>query len=897
MRNEEYSIKTQHESEIISESHSVPLRSRISNNKKILEIDSNHIHQIQNQNQNQNQDYKTPSTSTSTRIDSPYIYPTPWSNLSNDDQNIISPSYFKSDPTSSTNYTQGWLVDHHQKKQKRSLPSNHSIWNSIGGGLHQLNSNQESKIIITITILAFFTRTWAIWRPSSVVFDEVHFGGFASKYIKSRFFMDVHPPLGKLLITLVAWINGYKGNFNFRDIGSDYLTGNVPYVQMRLLPATLGALIAPISYLTMRMLTLKPITSLLGSLMIIFENGLIVQSRFILLDSPLLFFTTLTIFFHTGFCYEDSKRGFTKRWWTWLFLTGLSLGAVASTKWVGLFTITTIGLVTIQQIWNLMGDLRVPIPLLARYFIARVIALIIVPVGFYMFIFQIHLWILTGSGDGDPFMSSEFQHTLRGHRMSDTFADVMIGSNVTIRHTNTQGGYLHSHPQYYPTGSRQQQITLYPHDDSNNLWTILGRLSDEPSIGDSKDSRSLDFYHHQPFFVNQTSIIRLQHTLTNKKLHTHDVRAPVTDVDYQNEVSCYGFPGFPGDANDEWIVEIVSRQSDTSFDRESGTRLKALRTKFRLRHPLQNCYLFSHRVKLPHWAFDQQEVSCNKNPTLANSLWYIETNDHPLLRTDKKSEKANYRKPSFLEKFIELQKVMWQTNQALVDHHAYDSRPKDWPFLKRGINFWAKDHLQVYLLGNPFVWWTSTICLIGFGAMKLVLVLRRKRGYRNDLNDSRISKYDGIGSYLTIGWATHYFPFYLMNRQLFLHHYFPSLYYTIILSSMGFEIITYKLKSTNRWKVFGGLVLMIVWNWWRFYPITYAGIWSRRECENSRWLRSWDFSCNEFLNSREDYSRGGDQKDWLNEGKEDLFDAYRPASSAISVIPPEPIQNVFDEGI
>lgn len=77
------------------------------------------------------------------------------------------------------------------------------------------------------------------------------------------------------------------------------------------------------------------------------------------------------------------------------------------------------------------------------------------------------------------------------------------------------------------------------------------------------------------------------------------------------------------------MVEIVSNESDTHLDPQSGNQLRALRTKFRLRHPLQNCYLFSHRVKLPDWGFEQQEVSCNKNPTLANSLWYIESNTHP----------------------------------------------------------------------------------------------------------------------------------------------------------------------------------------------------------------------------------------------------------------------------
>lgn len=49
-------------------------------------------------------------------------------------------------------------------------------------------------------------------------FDEVHFGKFASRYIKTQYFVDVHPPLAKLLITLAAFVFGYDGQFDFKDI-------------------------------------------------------------------------------------------------------------------------------------------------------------------------------------------------------------------------------------------------------------------------------------------------------------------------------------------------------------------------------------------------------------------------------------------------------------------------------------------------------------------------------------------------------------------------------------------------------------------------------------------------------------------------------------------------------
>jgi len=191
---------------------------------------------------------------------------------------------------------------------------------------------------------------------------------------------------------------------------------------MRMVPATLGVATVPLAYLTLRALDCRATTALLASLFVTFENGMVTQSRHILLDSPLIFFTALTIFVWVGFCNEDKFEPFTEMWWIWLILSGLSLGAVVSCKWVGLFTIATIGVSTIWQLWTILGDLRTPPRTWIKHFLARALCLIVLPILFYMAMFEIHFLILNGSGDGDGFMSSEFQHTLGGRRMADTFA-------------------------------------------------------------------------------------------------------------------------------------------------------------------------------------------------------------------------------------------------------------------------------------------------------------------------------------------------------------------------------------------------------------------------------------------------------------------------------------------
>ncbi|KAL7275884.1 Dolichyl-phosphate-mannose--protein mannosyltransferase 1 [Rhizina undulata] len=713
--------------------------------------------------------------------------------------------------------------------------------------------SSDYRILGFLTALAVIVRLFRIYQPTSVVFDEVHFGGFATKYIKGRFFMDVHPPLAKLLITLAGFLAGFDGSFDFKEIGKDYLESNVPYVAMRMLPAVLGVLVIPTMFLTLKAAGCSTTTAVLGAGLIIFENALVTQSRLILLDSPLVIFTALTALSWTSFLNlheQGPSKAFGPNWWFWLAFTGLSLGATVSVKWVGLFTIAWVGSLTILQLWFLLGDNRITPRLWFKHFIARVYCLIVIPVGFYMMMFAIHFICLRNPGDGDGFMSSEFQATLNSKGMLDVPADVAYGSRVSIRHHNTQGGYLHSHAHMYPTGSKQQQITLYPHKDDNNVWVMENQTNPEGGVGIGGFDEIVP-----PLLIEDGALVKLYHATTDKRLHSHDVRPPVTEADWQNEVSAYGYKGFEGDANDIFRIEIVKHLSDGAVAKK---RLRTIETKFKLVHTLTGCVLFSHKVKLPDWGFEQQEVTCARGATLPNSVWYIESNDHPQLKEN--AEKVNYRSPGFLGKFFELQKVMWQTNAGLVESHAWDSRPQHWPILRRGINFWGKDHRQIYLIGNPIVWWSSTAAIAVYILFKGLAVLRWQRGYR-DYQVENFRRFDYEVGVAVLAWAFHYFPFYLMKRQLFLHHYLPALYFAVIALCQLFDFVTARIRSFGLrerplagWTIATVFLALSIVAFGLYSPLAYGNPWTKGHCKQVKLFNTWDWDCNTFHNSYAEYS-------------------------------------------
>ena len=47
-------------------------------------------------------------------------------------------------------------------------------------------------------------RLYKIHFPAYVCWDETHFGKMSGYYINGTFFLDVHPPLGKLIIACIG---------------------------------------------------------------------------------------------------------------------------------------------------------------------------------------------------------------------------------------------------------------------------------------------------------------------------------------------------------------------------------------------------------------------------------------------------------------------------------------------------------------------------------------------------------------------------------------------------------------------------------------------------------------------------------------------------------------------
>ncbi|NXW14148.1 POMT2 transferase, partial [Circaetus pectoralis] len=247
--------------------------------------------------------------------------------------------------------------------------------------------------------------------------DETHFGKMGSYYINRTFFFDVHPPLGKMLIGLAGYLSGYDGTFPFQKPGDRYEQHN--YMGMR--GVRLYRLVSnwfSLLCFSVQMLELSKSlpAALLTAFILIFDTGCITLSQYILLDPILMFFLMGAVLsmVKSNSC---ADRPFSASWWFWLSLTGVNLAGATGVKFVGLFVVLLVGLNTIYDLWDLLGNLSLSLVMFGKHLLARVLCLILLPLALYTAMFAVHFTVLNKSGPGDGFFSSAFQSQLIGNNL------------------------------------------------------------------------------------------------------------------------------------------------------------------------------------------------------------------------------------------------------------------------------------------------------------------------------------------------------------------------------------------------------------------------------------------------------------------------------------------------
>ena len=264
-----------------------------------------------------------------------------------------------------------------------------------------------------VLLVSYFTYLKGYEQPNNFFWDENYHITSAQKYLHGVFFMELHPPLGKLLLALGEKIidaNPADDQFIDTNYGqSSGLPKNFSFAGYRLFPALLAWLSAGLIFSIFLLITENRLLSLFLSAWYVFDNAMIVHSRGAMLEGiQIFFFLSLILIFLLLLAWKEESKKFT----IGSLLFGLVFGCLLAIK--------INSLIAILLVPALLIGLRFKLPRVLSFLISFVIGTCLTFFSCWYLHFAIGKEVRPKLDNKGYFQaSSEYQEILRQGKSSD----------------------------------------------------------------------------------------------------------------------------------------------------------------------------------------------------------------------------------------------------------------------------------------------------------------------------------------------------------------------------------------------------------------------------------------------------------------------------------------------
>lgn len=306
-----------------------------------------------------------------------------------------------------------------------------------------------------VFVISFVSRYIWLDFPNCVLFDETHFFRMSNRYLHGSHYFDIHPPLGKLILSIIAYLSGYLPNID-SNLSIGYLYEDNQYIWLRSFIALCGSLLPLVIFRISEKFGNTLLSSFLISLMICFENSLQTISRAILLDSILYLSMMISLLFALNMWESLSLSKY--KYWMFVILCGLFMGISISIKHTGFGIVGLIGTIHIIIFikkgfeysfkYSFLGTIHRS--LYSDEFKSGILMICLI-CFVYLISFWIHFELITKTGKDDDIMSTVFQSQLIGNKKynenipSPSFFRNFIELNRKMLLISSQSNFEHYH--------------------------------------------------------------------------------------------------------------------------------------------------------------------------------------------------------------------------------------------------------------------------------------------------------------------------------------------------------------------------------------------------------------------------------------------------------------------